>query len=258
MIIRARRQELCRSAQAGAVLTVRRAGVGYPRGMSLSAVAEDLWTVEHPMRFPGGVRIPSRMTIVRLPGGDLILHSPIPIDDQLAAEIAALGSVAHVIAPSLAHHIFVTGALARYPNALLVAAPGLAEKRADLPVADVLTDEAPEAWRGILDQVVIDGAPRMNEVVFLHRPSRTLIATDLVFNVRQPASWATGLLLRMMGTHKRFAQSRLWRIYTKDRGAFRRSLEKLMTWEFDRVLPGHGEPFVGGAPAMKKALWSLA
>jgi hypothetical protein len=61
-----------------------------------------------------------------------------------------------------------------------------------------------------------------------------------------------------MGTHDRFAQSRLWHLYTKDRGAVRRSLEKLLTWEFERVLPGHGEPFVGGVPALKAALWSLA
>jgi glyoxylase-like metal-dependent hydrolase (beta-lactamase superfamily II) len=226
--------------------------------MRLSAVAEELWTVEHPMRFPGGVRLPSRMTIVRLPSHDLLLHSPVPIDDELAAELDTLGPVAHVIAPSLVHHIFVGKALARYPHALLTAAPGLAEKCPELPVADVLTDEPPEAWQGVIDQVVIAGAPRLNEVVFLHRPSRTLIATDLVFNVRQPASWSTGLVLRVMGTHKRFAQSRLWHLYTKDRDAVRRSLEKLMAWDFDRVLPGHGDPFEGGAREMKAALWSLA
>jgi hypothetical protein len=229
----------------------------YPPRMRLVAVADDLWTVEHPMRFPGGVHLPARMTIVRLPDGDLLLHSPIPIDDALAAEIDALGPVAHVIAPSLMHHAFVPKALARYPQALLTAAPGLAEKCPELPVADVLADEAPPAWAGVIDQVVIRGAPRLNEVVFLHRPSRTLIATDLVFNVRAPRGWTTGLLLRMMGTYGRLAQSRLWRFYTKDRAAVRQSLEKIVAWSFQRVLPGHGELFDGGAPALQEALWSL-
>jgi hypothetical protein len=234
------------------------ADLSYSRRMRLQAVAENLWTVEHPMRFPGGVRLSSRMTVVRLPDGDLLLHSPIPIDDALAAEIDALGPVAHVIAPSLMHHIHVGKALARYPRALLTATSGLAEKCPDLPVADVLADEAPEAWQGVMDQLVIRGAPRLNEVVFLHRPSRTLIATDLVFNVRAPAGWATGLLLRLMGTYGRLAQSRLWRLYTKDRSAVRQSLEKLITWSFDRVLPAHGDPFDGGPPELKAALWSLA
>jgi hypothetical protein len=219
-------------------------------------VAPDLWTVEHPLRFPGGVQLPARMTIVRLSDGDLLLHSPVPIDDTLAAELSALGPVAHVVAPNLFHHLFVSKALARYPQALLTAAPGLAEKRPRLPVADVLSDEPPPAWEGILDQVLIRGAPRLNEVAMLHRPSGTLIVTDLVFNVRQPKGWATSLALRMMGTHNRLRQSRAWHLYIKDRQEARKSVEKVLSWEFDRVLPGHGEILEGNArAAMREALW---
>ena len=208
------------------------------------------------MRFPGGVHLPSRMTIVRLPGGDLLLHSPIPIDDALAAELAALGPVAHVVAPSLFHHLFVPQALERYPQALLTAAPGLAEKRSELPVADVLSDEPPPAWEGVIDQALIRGAPRLNEVAMLHRPSGTLIVSDLVFNVQEPRGWSTGLVLRMMGTHKRLRQSRLWHLYAKDRGQVRESVEKVLAWEFERVLPGHGDPFAGNArAAMREAMW---
>jgi hypothetical protein len=208
------------------------------------------------MRFPGGVHLPSRMTIIRLPSGDLLLHSPVPIDDALAAELAQLGPVAHVVAPSLFHHLFVQKALDRYPHALLTAAPGLAEKRAELPVADVLADDPPPAWEGVIDQALIRGAPRLNEVAMLHRPTGTLIVSDLVFNVRNPQSWSTALALRMMGTHGRLRQSRAWHLYTKDRAEVRSSVEKLLSWEFDRVLPGHGDPFEGNArAAMREAMW---
>jgi hypothetical protein len=224
--------------------------------MSLQTVATDVWSVEHPMRFPGGVRLPSRMTIIRLPAGDLLLHSPIPIDDGLAGEIAALGPVAHLVAPNLFHHLFLARALERYPQALLTAAPGLAEKRPELPVADVLGDEAPAAWEGVIEQRVIRGAPRLNEVAMLHRPSGTLIVSDLVFNVREPRGWATSLVLRLMGTHKRLRQSRLWRLYTRDRAQLRQSLEAVLGWDFGRVLPGHGDPFEGDArAALREALW---
>jgi len=208
------------------------------------------------MNFPGGVHLPARMTVFKLADGDLMLHSPIPIDDTLAAELDALGPVAHVVAPSLLHHLFVAPALERYPQALLTAAPGLAEKRSELPVADVLSDEAPPAWENLIDQVVIRGAPRLNEVVMFHRPSRTLVVTDLVFNVRHPGNWSTGMVLRMMGTHKRLRQSRAWHLYTKDRAQVRASVEKVLSWEFDRVLPGHGEPYEGNArEAMRAAMW---
>jgi len=226
--------------------------------MSIQAVAAEVWTAEHPMHFPGGVHLPSRMTIIRLPDGDLLLHSPIPIDDALAAELSALGPVAHVVAPSLLHHLFVPQALERYPQALLIAAPGLAEKRAELPVADVLSDEPPPAWEGVIDQVVIRGAPRLNEVAMLHRPSRTLIVSDLVFNVQHPQGLGTALALRMMGTHKRLRQSRAWHLYARDRAQVRESVEKVLSWEFDRVLPGHGDPFEGNGnarAAMREAMW---
>jgi hypothetical protein len=226
--------------------------------MGLRAVAPDLWTAEHPMRFPGGVHLPSRMTVARLPDGDLWVHSPIPIDDALAAEIDALGPVAHVVAPSLYHHVFVPRTLARYPRALLSAAPGLADKRAGLPVADELDGEPSPAWQGSIDQVVIGGVPRMNEVAFFHRPSRTLIVTDLVFNVREPRGWGTALVLRTMGTYKRLGQSRLWGWLAKDRAALRSSVERVMAWDFTRVLPGHGEPVETDArAAMTQALWVL-
>ena len=226
--------------------------------MSLQPVGPDLWTLQHPMKFPGGVRLPTRMTVARLPDGALWLHAPVPIDDALAAELAALGPVAHLVAPSLMHHLFVPRALGRYPQARLWAAPGLEEKRPALPVAEALTDQAPAAWRAVIDQHLVRGAPRLNEVVFLHRPSRTLIVADLVFNVRHAEGWATNLVLRTMGTRGRLGQSRLWHFYARDRAAVRSSVEEILRWDFDRILPGHGEPFAGDArAALRDALWIL-
>ena len=61
---------------------------------------------------------------------------------------------------------------------------------------------------GGIDQILIEGAPKLSEVVFFHRASRSLLVSDLFFNVTEPETWATGLLLRMMGTYKRFGRSR--------------------------------------------------
>ena len=107
------------------------------------------------------------------------------------------------------------------------------------------------------------GCPPLSEVLFLHAESRTLLCGDLLFNVRHPATWATKLLLSLMGTNGRFAASRLLRRYTKDRRALAASLEPIFAWDFGRVLPGHGEVFEaeGGdaVPAVRAALaWALA
>ena len=83
----------------------------------------------------------------------------------------------------------------------------------------------------------------MNEVVFFHRASRSLLVSDLFFNVTEPETWSTGLVLRMMGTYKRFARSRAWKLFAKDCQALKASVEKVLAWDFVRVLPGHGVPF---------------
>ena len=99
-------------------------------------------------------------------------------------------------------------------------------------------------WAGVLDQISLAGAPKLNEVVFLHRASRSLLVTDLLFNVTTPDNWLTGLVLRLMGTYKRLGPSRLlrWRL-TKDRRALKADVERMLAWDFVRLLPGHGEVF---------------
>jgi glyoxylase-like metal-dependent hydrolase (beta-lactamase superfamily II) len=212
--------------------------------MPLTEVAPDLWSHVHRQRFPGGAVLQARMNVVRVGDGALLIHSPTPVDDSLAAEIAALGPVAFIVAPNCFHHLHVTPFLARFPGAKVYGAPGLANKRTDLKLAGTLDDGAVVPWGGVLDHITLGGAPKLNEVVFLHRASRSLLVTDLLFNVTAPDNWATGLLLRLMGTYKRLGPSRLlrWRL-TKDRRALKAGVERMLAWDFVRVLPGHGDVF---------------
>jgi glyoxylase-like metal-dependent hydrolase (beta-lactamase superfamily II) len=212
--------------------------------MPLIAVAPDLWSHVHRHRIPGGAVLLGRMNVVRLGDGALWVHSPTPIDDALAAEIAALGPVAYVVAPNCFHHLNVLPFLKRFPGAKVYGAAGLAQKRPDLTLAGTLDDGAALPWAGVLDQIALGGVPKLGEVVFLHRGSRSLLVTDLLFNMTAPENWATGLVLRIMGTYKRLGPSRLlrWRL-TKDRRALKADVERMLAWDFVRVLPGHGDLF---------------
>jgi hypothetical protein len=217
---------------------------------TLQPVAEGLWTMDLLKRFPLGVQLPVRGTVVRLAGGGLWIHSPTPLSPELGAAVDALGPVLHLVGPSRLHHLSLGPWAARHPAAQLWAAPGLEKKRADLSFAGTLAAGAPPPpWAGEIQPLPLDGAPGLGEVAFVHHTSRTLICTDLVFNVRRPATRATALVLAMMGTRGRFAMSRVWRRYTKDRAALKASVERLLACEFTRVLPAHGEVFDGGAGA---------
>ena len=207
---------------------------------ALTALAPDLWVATRPLRLPVG-DIGARMTIVRLPNGGLFLHSPVRLDAETHAALDALGPVRYVVAPSRLHHLFVGDYARAYPSARLFGAPGLAKKRTDLHFDSVLGDEAPLEWRDILDQHLFRGAPAINEVVFFHRASRTLILTDLAFNVTQPGRGRARMFLALLGAVGRFGPHRLTRLLIRDRAAAKASVRHILSWDFDRVTMAHGD-----------------
>jgi hypothetical protein len=210
----------------------------------LRAIADDVWHVDGgDLRQPAGVYMPVRSTIVRLRDRSLVVYSPVAIDDALAAAIAAEGEVAHVVAPNRLHHVFAAAAVARWPRAIVHAAPGLAAKRPDLRVDRALGRDAEPAWRDELDVEPIGGAPKLDEHVLFHRASGTLVCADLVFHVTRPANLRTRLVLAMMGAGGgRLAQSRAWRFLRRDKAAARASLDRVLAWPIAWVAPCHGEP----------------
>ncbi len=207
----------------------------------LSKIAENIWCADHDLYVPGGFHFNTRMTIIRLEDGRLWIHSPIPIE-PLKDEIDVLGEVGWLVAPSKLHHLFFPQAVAAFPDAETWAAPGLAQKRDDIEFDNELSGTSP--WPEI-DWQFIDGAPDMNEVVFLHRPSNTVLCTDLIFNVHEVSNWRSKILFTLVGVWQRPQQSMVWRFATKDRAAAGRSVQATSDWDIDRVVMCHGRILEG-------------
>lgn len=214
----------------------------------LRKLAENLWVEERSQRFYG-LEVGARMTVMRLADGSLLLHSPVSLDPQLRRELDSLGAVRYAVAPNRFHHLYAGEVTKAYPEARLWLAPGVERKRPDLEFVDVLGDEAPEEWHDEVAQIFFRGRPFENEVTFLHRPSRTLVLCDLAFNFGPHAPPATRLLLRLVGGYGRFGPTRLDPILIRDRPAARQSFERILAWDFDRVVIAHGEVLEAGGPA---------
>lgn len=206
----------------------------------LERIADEIWQARHDL-VTFGVHFPGRMTTIRLPDGALMLISPVPIDDALAARLAELGEVRHIVAPNLFHHLHLRGAIDRYPEARVYGAPGFPAKRKDVRFDEILGNDAPAAWRDVVAQRLVEGAATVNEVAFLHRPSRSLVVTDLVFNFRSWNTWLTGVVLWLVRARGRPAQSRMWRRWTRDRAAAGASVRDILAWDFERIVPAHGD-----------------
>jgi len=206
----------------------------------LRELAPDLWVAEQSLRFLG-LDVGARMTIIRLPGGGLFLHSPIARSDELAREVERIGRPTFLVAPNRFHHLYVGDWQAAYPDARLFVAPGLETKRSDLRVDEVLDSEPPPDWSEVLGQVPVRGFPFANEVVFFHTPSRTLVASDLVFNVRERSPTLTRIAFRLLGAYGRPSSSFAERLLIRDRPAFRESLDRILSWPISRIVLAHGD-----------------
>jgi hypothetical protein len=189
------------------------------------------------------------MTVVRLRDGSLFLHSPVRLDSATRQGLDRLGPVRALVAPNRFHHFFIREYVAAYPGARAYAAPGLGRKRRDLVFHAELGDQAPAEWRGEIEQHVFRGAPWVSEVVFYHPATRTLILTDLAFNVPAGKTAGARVFYWVVGAAGRFGPHRLGRLLIRDRPAARTSVARILQWDFDRVIVSHGEVLADGGPA---------
>ncbi len=225
--------------------------------MVLQLFADEIWladggTVPYfapplPVRFTYAMR----SVVVRLRDGSLLVDSPGRLHDGLRAAIDALGAVRHIVTPNKLHHLFVADWIRAYPAAHFHAPPGLAAKRPDLRIHATLGDGAPTSWAADLEQMVFRGSVYMDEVVFFHGATRTLVLGDLIENhepeVLSPVQrfWArrNAMLAPNGSTPRNF------RLTFLRRNEAKACLQRMLAWQPERVIVLHGRcaPSAGSA-----------
>jgi hypothetical protein len=234
---------------------------------TLKPFADEVWLADGPeigMSYLGlTIPFPTRMTAVRLPSGDLWVHSPIAWSDRIAASLADLGRVRHLVAPNTLHYWYLPDWRDRFPEARTYGAPGLARTaKRHLVLDETLGDEAPEAWEGAFDQCVASGS-LLTEVDFLHRATRTLVITDLIENfeprrVRNPfLRW----LMQVTGAADPDGKAPIdmQLSFIGRRSELRKAAERMLGWAPEKIILSHGRCYdTNGAAELKRAFrWIL-
>ncbi|WP_193367173.1 DUF4336 domain-containing protein [Pelagibius marinus] len=239
----------------------------YPPLNTPKPLAENVWVVDGPaIRFGLGwlkLSFPTRMTLLRLADGGLFLHSPTALSDTLRAEIGKLGPPRWIVAPNRIHYWWVPDWHAAFPEAEVYLAPRVREQaggRIDFPAREL---EAAQGypWDGEIATLPIPGS-YMTEVVFFHRPSRSLVLTDLIENFEpRKLGFVMRRLTRWAAIQDPDGQMpRDMRLTFKGRRAeLRRAVETMIAWDPQRIILAHGRCYDrDGAGELRRAFrWLL-
>ena len=219
----------------------------------LRPLSEDLFVLDVPFSV-GAMALGGRMTVIRLPEGGLWLHSPVKLDAEKKSAVDALGPVRFLVAPNTMHHLSLGDWAAAYPEAKVLAPAGLRAKRPDLRIDVELSDVMDVGQSPTIELLLAHGIPKLEEFACFHRPSRTLLLTDLAFNIHETPSWLTRTYLKLCGAYGKLAATWLLKSMVKDKAALRAWRERVLGWDFERVVPCHGQVLEkGGKEAMRDA-----
>lgn len=217
----------------------------------LEAFAPGIYTHTTRVRF-FGMWLETRMAVIQLQGGRLLVYSPTPLDNALAAALSSLGCVAYVLAPNKIHNQALGAYAEFFPTARFFAARGLRQRRPNLRVdvevfSEVDAGGADWPWAGELDTAVTAGSVFFQEILLFHRSTGTVLVCDLVENPR--ARTAVGLvasLLRALGVLRAEPMpSPEFALYTHDAAAFAASVSSAVAWPVCRMFLCHGELILG-------------
>ncbi len=210
----------------------------------LQSLAPNLWLLSYPLKTLG-VDLHRNVTIIRLASGQLIIHSTAPFSAEDVAAITALGEPAWLLDTLLRHDTFAEEGREAFPNANYLAPEGFSD---DLPFSTANLLPPPGEWEDEIAVASVDGAPDFSEIVILHRGSRTLIVADLVVNFPGEHSFWEKLFFRFATVGGKFTPGITFpfKKAIENKAEYTASIRKILDWDFDRVIVGHGDPLESG------------
>lgn len=223
---------------------------------------------------------------MRLQTGALAVFSPVALTPEVRSTLTSLGNdVKYIAAPDMEHHIFLSEWAKAYPGAAVMGMEGLPEKREKDPATAGTTFSYVWTAKNKKEMTVDPDFDREFEVeyvsghankelVFCHKPERTLIQADLIFNLpayeqfsKTGESPESGIFTKLFTGFQNTKGDATWQkrfIWyiggAADKPSFNESMRRMNGWDFDRIIPCHGDVIeTGGKGIFQKVLeWHLS
>lgn len=207
--------------------------------LNLKEVTEGLW-ISNQGSAPGP-KSPRCMTVVRLTNGYLWVHAPIPFDESVRYDLSALGEIRCFVLPAFPARDRVEAYSHWYPDARFFGVRSI-EGFKEGPSIKLLTDEEGDrpAWSQEIDYHAIKGLSRLQETVFFHRTTGTLMVSEFIHQHKQPQGWLASVQSKIGGFTSGIGFSRIFKKSIRNRNELKASLETIRSWPIKRVISGCG------------------
>jgi hypothetical protein len=185
--------------------------------------------------------LPIRTTVVSLSRAKVMIS---PGSRLKLKDYEEVQNLTHIVAPNLLHCEGLARAHEVYPKAEIWGCSDEVADKAKLQV-DRSFNNSPWPFSDELTPIEIRGMPKIKEIVFVHHASKSLIVTDLCFNLVSMSGLGPFLVLSIFGTYQRFGVSRLYLKYVKNQQEFLLSLSQVFAHDFDNIIMSHGDIVLG-------------
>ncbi|KAH7917921.1 hypothetical protein BV22DRAFT_1025496, partial [Leucogyrophana mollusca] len=182
-----------------------------------------------------------------------------PLNSETKSKLNDLGEVKYIVGADAVHYLYLAEFKKEYPDAKLI---GIADALPKMPDKNIKFDgvwgrDPPDTKYGFEDEVqhCYFSGYKNKDVAFLHVASKTLVEADLLLNLpateqySKSSSWVFGNVKPNSWLHRNVVQSQ-----AVDLEAMKRDARKVASWDFDRIIPCHGDVIeTGGNKAWRDA-----
>jgi len=216
-----------------------------------------LWVGERPVWF-SGVRMRARMTVVRLANGRLWVHSPCEPTAELCQELDALGEVSFLVVPNRYHHLRTPAMKERYPQAQVIGPVSARPRNPRLELDLVVDDGRLATFIPDFSAIALRGVPFLDETLFFHHRTQTLIGADLMMCACARDHWTWRWSARVWGQYERYKAPPDVRWNTRGGPLVRQSIAELAQLPLERILVAHSDPIEDRPMEQLREAWRFA
>ncbi|KAF8521709.1 hypothetical protein BU17DRAFT_87587 [Hysterangium stoloniferum] len=206
-------------------------------------ITENVWTFSRSGLVPFG----GRSTAIKLGTGGVWVLASTPLDDETKAKIDELGDVKYVAAADALHYLFLNDFKKAYPKAKFIGVEALLSNPKCPKFDGAYGADAPGTKYGFEEEIqscYFSGFEN-KDVAFHHIPSKSLIEADLLLNLPANEQYAKVAskpwLLRLSLGPTSWLHQKIISNLGKNKEEMKRDARIVAAWDFDRIIPCHGD-----------------